>query len=304
MNIIYLDRPSYLPHRAVERLRTLGDFTVYDDLPTSEEAVKRLSNADIAIVEWTEITAEMLSNIARLKCIVLVTTGYDFIDVHSARKHEITVSNTPFYSTQSVAEHIFGMYLAMSKRIVAADSLVRAGKHEYTDHVIGVELNQKNLGIVGLGDIGSWVARIGNGFGMSVAAYTRTPKNLPNVQLLELDHLLASSDFVALCISVNQSTIGLLTESKLRLLKPTAFLANIANNGILDELYLAQMLNEGRLAGAAFDGAKNAALLSARNTLFSPGTAWYTQASLDRNVDMFVDSVFAFAKGTPQYVVN
>lgn len=304
MNIIYLDKPSYLPQRAIEQLRTLGEVTVYDDLPTPEEAVNRLSNADIAIVEWTEITAEMLAKITRLKCIVLVTTGYDFVDVAAARRHGISVSNTPFYSTQSVAEHIFGLFLMMGKQLIAADALVRAGSHEYTDHVIGVELYEKTLGIVGLGAIGSWVARIGAGFGMRVIAHTRTPKAISDVQMVDIETLVADSDFLALCVSVNQSSLGLLNEGKLRLLKPSAFLVNIANNSVLDERYLGYMLNNGLLAGAAFDGAKDPSLITARNAFFSPGTAWYTQASLDRNVNMFVESVFAFAKGTPQYVVN
>jgi glycerate dehydrogenase len=304
MDIIYLDKPSYLPERAIERLKTLGNLTVYDDMPTPQEAIRRLSNADIAIVEWTEITDEMFSQVSRLKCIVLVTTGYEFVDGEAARKRGITVCNTPHYSTQSVAEHVFAMYLALAKRLPEADKLVRSGKHEYTDHVIGMELYQRTLGIIGLGSIGRWVAQIGNGFGMKVIGHNRTSKNLPNVTELSLDEVLRESDLLALCVSVNPSTINLLSAEKFELMKYGSFIANIASNRILDEAALAKALQDGRIAGAGLDGAVTEELLKAKNVLLSPGTAWYTQASLDRNVDMFVDSVFAYINGRPQYVVN
>lgn len=304
MNIIYLDKPSYLPQRAIERLKTLGRLKIYEDMPSAEEAVERLSNADIAIVEWTEITEEMFNNISNLKCIVLVTTGHEFVDGVAARRKGITLCNSPQYSTQSVAEHIFGLFLALSKRLINADALVRSGKEEYTDHTIGVELFGKTLGVVGLGNIGSWVTKIGSGFGMKVVGYNRSPASLPNVETLPFNDLLQNSDFLALCVSVNPSTINLLNAEKLELLKPSAFIANIASNKILDQAKVAQMLNEGRLAGAGFDGAVSEELLNARNVILSPGTAWYTQSSLDRNVDMFVETVFSFAEGNPRYIVN
>lgn len=304
MKIIYLDKPSYLPETAVRKLETLGEVVVYDDMPSSEEAVRRLSGADIAIVEWTDISADMIEKIERLKCIVLVTTGYEFVDGEAARKKGITLCNTPDYSRQSVAEHVFGMFLAMAKRIPAADQLVRQGKVEYTDHVIGTELFDKTLGILGLGSIGSWVANIGKGFGMKVIGFTRTPRNIPEVTERSLDDVLGQSDFLAVCLSVNPSTEGLLNESKLNLIKPTAYIANIASNKILDESFIAEMLRNGKLAGAAFEHVINEELLHAPNTLLSPGSAWYTQDSLDRNVEMFVETVFAFSRNEPRFVVN
>jgi glycerate dehydrogenase len=304
MHIIYLDKPSYLPQDAVKQLKQLGTVTIYDDMPSSEEAVKRLSNADIAIVEWTDITSEMIAQLQRIKCIVLVTTGYEFVDINAAKQNNIVVCNTPDYSRYSVAEHVFGLFLALSKHLVDADRLVRQGKDEYTDHVVGVELYDKTLGILGLGSIGSHVAQIGQGFGMKVIGHTRTPKNLPNVTEMPLEETLRSSDFLSLCLSVNPSTKNMLDETKLSWLKPSAFLVNISSNDVLDEKVLAKMLNSNQLAGAGFDHVTDENLLQARNAIFSPGSAWYTQGSLNRNVHMFVDTVFAFANGHPRFIVN
>ncbi len=304
MKIIYLDKPSYLPKSAIEKLQTLGEVVVYDDLPETNEAVKRLSSADVAIVEWTDLDRAAINKISRLKCIVLVTTGYEFVDGAAARERGITLCNTPLYSKQSVAEHIFAMFLGVSKQLCKANQLVLSGKTSYTDHIIGTELYGKTLGIVGLGNIGSWVAKIGSGFGMRVIGCSNTRKNIANVEQKELDKVLAESDFVSLCLSVNSSTEGLLTRKKLALLKKSAILVNISSNSILDENSLAQMLKKHKLAGAGLDYAHNPKLFDLDNVLLSPGTAWYTQASLDRNVEMFVDTVFSFVQGSPRYIVN
>lgn len=304
MKIIYLDKPSYFPQGGVDRLKSLGEVVIYNDKPDENEAIRRLSDTDIAIVEWTEISAEMFDKITRLKYIVLVTTGYSFVDVAAARRNGIIVSNTPHYSRQSVAEHIFAMFLSLSKRLCKADQLVRAGKHSYTDHILGVELYGKTLGILGLGSIGSWVAKIGLGFGMHVVGYNRSKKDIPDVSQLSLEEVLRTSDFLAICLSINPSSKGILNEKMLHLVKPSAILVNIAGNELVNESVILDMLTTKRLQGAGFEEFSDERFIELDNVILSPGTAWYTQSSIDRNVEMFVDSVFAFVNGQPRYVVN
>lgn len=306
MKITYLDRPSYLPDSAIQRLNQLGEFVLYDDMPSEEEAIKRLSDTDIAIVEWTDISSEMINRILRLQYIVLVTTGYEFVDIKAAKQKGILVSNTPNYSRQSVAEHVFGQIISLNKKMCQADSLVRSsnGEADYTQHSIGTELFGQTLGILGLGSIGSWVARIGNGFGMNVVGFNRSEKNIPSVEQLSLHDVLQTSDVISVCLSVNQATIGLLDRKALSFIKPSSILVNIASNKVLDEQTVMQLLEDGGLRGAAFDHVIDTSLLKYDNVLLTPGTAWYTQASLDRNVNMFVASVEQFIKGTPQYLVN
>jgi glycerate dehydrogenase len=304
MKIVYLDQPSYLPEFARERLAALGELTIYQDRPDAAEARKRLSEADIAIVEWTTLSADVLNGLDRLKCIVLVTTAYSFVDTEAARRNGITVCNCPDYSKQSVAEHVFAMFLSLGKRLPAASALAQNSANNYTCHVVGRELYQSTLGIVGFGSIGAWVATIAAGFGMNIVATRRRSFNSSEVRSASLDEVLASSDFVAVCLSVNETSRGLLDSRRLRLLKRDAILVNIASNDVLDEGALAEMLRDGSLFGAGFDETPERDLLSAPNVLVTPGTAWYTQASLDRNVDMFVGTVEVFLAGSSRFVVN
>jgi len=308
MNIIYLDKPSFLPPFAVKRLESLGQFTAYNDFPDEDEAVNRLSNADIAIVEWTELSGNIINRLQRVKCIVLVTTAYDFVDYKAAAQKGIYVCNTPEYSRQSVAEYVFAATLELSKQLCQGDALVRGNPTEakYTDHRLGFELFNKNLGVWGLGNIGSWVAQIGLGFGMNVLGTSRTKKSLRNVTEVGLDNLLRESDVFAVCVDANPSTEKKLDREHLQLIKPGAVLVSVTDNRVLDEHALAHLVTSGHLAGVALDAkvADKSPLLQSPNTLLTPGIAWYTQDALNRNAQMFVDTVESFLKGEPQFVVN
>ncbi len=304
MKIVYLDQPSYLPEFARERLASAGEFTVHTDRPDAAEARRRLEDADIAIVEWTTLNRDILDGLKRLKCIVLVTTSFSYVDVATARENGIVICNSPDYSRQSVAEHVFAMFLSLAKRLPQASAIAQDSTNNYTSHVIGKELHNATLGIIGFGSIGSWVAQIGSGFGMNIVAARRSPFSVAGIRSCSIDEVLASSDFVAVCLSVNDSSVGLLDARRLRLLRRNSVLVNIASNEVLDESTLATMLEDGTLFGAGFDETPSEVLLASKNVLVTPGTAWYTQSSLDRNVEMFVGTVEAFARGEPRFVVS
>jgi glycerate dehydrogenase len=301
--IIYLDEPSFLPKEAIDRLGTFGAFEVFRDKPDAATAKARLENCDVAIVEWTSLTRDMLASAPRLKAIVLVTTGYSFVDVEAAREFGIAVCNTPEYSRHSVAEHVVSVALALAKRLVSADRLGHAGG-EYTDHTIGSALYGHTMGVVGYGNIGSWVGHLARGFGMKVLAHSRRDVAEPGVEQCSLDELLSRADYVALTASVNSSSLGILDQTRLGKMRPGAILVNIAGNGLVDEECIARMLADGRLSGAGFDDAVGDALRVAPNCILTPGIAWYTQDSLDRNVEMFVESARLAATGAPRFVVN
>lgn len=303
--ITYIDQPSYLPDWARKRLSEFATLEVFNDRPTAEVAAARLRDTDLAIVEWTTIGRDILREPGKLKYLVLVTTGYASVDVVAAREHGVIVCNTPQYSRQSVAEHTFAMFLSLAKRLIPADKLVRSGSSDYTRHAIGVELCGKTLGIVGMGSIGSWVAKIGAGFGMNVLGFSRSTFDVNGVpQKRNLVEMLSSCDFVASCVSVNPTSRGLFSSEVLKAIKPGAIFVNIAGNAVLDEPALRKLLEDGTLYGAGFDDLDGSDLLSTPNTLLTPGTAWYTQASLDRNVDMFVETARACLAGAPRHIVS
>lgn len=303
--IVYLDEPSYLPKFAEDGLRELGEFEVFEDRPSTEQVIERLKDADVAIVEWTALPEEVFVNQTRLKHVVLVTTGYSKVDLEAARKAGVTVSNTPEYSRQSVAEHAIGLILQCAKRIREADQRVRSKPDaRYVDHSIGVQLYGKTIGVLGLGSIGTWIAKIAQGFGMNVIAYNRSETRMPEVAQVGLDELLSSSDVVAVALPNSLEVAALLDRDKLSLMKEGSILVNISGNRCLDQVKVAEMLQSGHLYGAGLDSHISDELANAPNLIRTAGTAWYTQSALDRNLEMVVETVRKGLDGNAPYVVN
>lgn len=305
MKITKIDESAYFPESLIEGLQKLGEFIKYDDRPSEEEAIKRLSDTDIAIVEWTEITREMLQKVKRLKYIVVALTGYEFVDVKAANEIGILVSNVPAYSTPSVAEHAFGMLLTLNRNIFEADKAAREGKRDYFEPFLTTDLYKKTLGIVGLGRIGQWIAKIGLGFGMNVIGASRNPKNIDGIKDVTLDELLSNSDVVMVCVDYNESTTGLLSRDRLQKMKSQSYLVSIAPSGIVDENALAEMITQGKIRGACLDiPEKDSPLEKSANTILTPGVAWYTKDTLGRLAQTMYDNVDGFVKGSPINIIK
>ncbi len=305
MKITKIDESAYLPKDAIMRLEKLGEFVQYNDRPSREEALQRLNDTDIAIVEYTIIDRDMLAHVEGLRYIVVPMTGYEIVHIKAAREHGIKVSNVPHYSRQSVAEHAMGMLLTLNRRIREADKAVREGKHDYFEPFLSEELYQKTLGIIGLGSIGSWVARIGHGFGMNVIGHSRTAKNLPNIKDASLKEVLEESDVVMLSVDLNNSTKGLLSKELLALMKATAYFISISHPSIYDDIMLANMLRRGRLLGVALDNpSKDSPLARIENTVLTPNIAWYTTDALDRLIDILIENIEKFIASEPQNLVT
>ncbi len=304
MKITYLDEPTYLPEKAIQQFKMLGEFVAYNDRPTKEQAIQRLNDTDIAILEWTAIDREMFAQLKRVRYIVVALTGYSFVDVKAAREYGIAVSNVPEYSRQSVAEHVFALLLTVNRKILQSDKEAKSGKREYFAPFLGKELYGKTLGILGLGSIGSWVAKIGQGFGMNVIGTSRKPKDVPGVKQVDLSKLLRESDALVVSVDRNSSTEGLLSRENLYAMKKNAVLVSIVS-GICDENALADLLNTNSLAGVAMDVPSNdSPLAKCDNAVLTTHIAWYTQDSLDRLISILVENVRKFIDGTPQNVVN
>ena len=303
--IVYIDKPSYLPEFASSALSGLGDFEVFDDLPSAEQVAERIKSADAAIVEWTALPAQVFADPGKLRHIVLVTTGYSKVDLEAARAAGVDVSNTPEYSRQSVAEHAFGLILACAKRIPEADARVRSNSGaKYTDHEVGIQLYGKTLGILGLGSIGSWIAKLGIGFGMDVVAYSRSQVGIPDVDQMSLDETLAKADVIAIALPNSQEVAGLLGAEQIAKMKDGAVLVNVSGNGCIDQAALADALRSGHIYGAGLDSKVSDELANAPHLIRTAGTAWYTQSALDRNLEMVVDTVRLGLDGKPRFVVN
>ncbi|WP_274654844.1 2-hydroxyacid dehydrogenase [Paenibacillus humicola] len=307
MKIVYVDEPTYLPDSFVRRMEERGEFEVYYDRPDEETAVRRLSGADLAIVEWTPITARMLKRISRLRYIALVMTAYDLVDCEAAGAAGIPVSNCPAYSAESVAEHVFALLLAVNRRLGEADAAVRRGESHLYGPFLGCQLAGKTFGVIGTGRIGQAAAKIAAGFGMKVIGTNRSGRSLPGIERVELPALMKESDIVTLHAPSNRETKGLLSKKLLALMKPSAFFVNTSRAGLVDENELYALLRDRRIAGAGLDDVstvRDNPLYALDNVVLTPGTAWYTDTARDANLEELIANIDSFLNGAERNIVN
>ncbi|WP_147652147.1 phosphoglycerate dehydrogenase [Vulcaniibacterium gelatinicum] len=216
-----------------------------------------LADVDVLIVRSaTQVPAEAIAAAPRLKVIGRAGAGVDTIDVDAATARGIAVMNAPDGNTLAAAEHALSLLFALARHIPRADAGMKAGEWPKAG-LTGFELEGKTLGVIGLGRIGSTVARKAQGIGMEVIAHDPflppAAAGKGSVPLKSLDELLASADIVTLHVPRTKETTHLLSEARLRSMKRGAWLINAARGGLVDEAALLRLLDEGHLAGAALD---------------------------------------------------
>lgn len=313
MKIVVTD-PIFLEQDHIDRLEKLGTVQIYKDLPRSdEELIIRLTDSEIAIVGWINLTSKMIDELTRLKMISVWATGYDFVDVGAANKHGIIVSNVPGYGSEAVAEHVFAMLLSFARNIPAADRYVRMGNFDWRGFK-GLELAGKTIGIIGMGSIGSRVAEIAGCFGMHVISFTahttgdKTKKS--EVRFLPLEDVLGQSDILTIHVPLTTETEKMIGYRELGKMKKDAIIINTSRGKVIDEAALIDALKSGRIAGACLDvlaqepNVKDNPLLDFDNVILTPHIAFHTTEALRRCTDICINNVEAFIKGAPQNVVN
>lgn len=311
MNIVILDGKSTNPgDLSWAPLSSLGTVTVYDT-SAPEEIVHRAKDADAVILCAVPMTAEIFRALPKLTFIGTLATGYNTIDLAAAKHHGVTVCNVPFYCVETVAQHCFALLLALCNHVAQLDGLLHrnswngAKNSSYRDYPL-LELSGKKLGILGYGNIGAAVAKIGGAMGMEILAFSRSKKELPgNYRAATLDELLAESDVLSLHCPLTAETRGLLGYENLAKMKPGALLINTARGGILEEAAVAQALENGQLAGAALDvlsqePPQNSPLLTAKNCLITPHVSWSSREARGRLIQAVADNLSAFLNGSPQ----
>lgn len=204
----------------------------------------------------TKVTAEVIEAGTRLLVIGRAGVGVDNIDVDAATRRGIVVVNAPAGNTVAVAEHTIGLILAAARNIPRAAASLAAGRWERSKFM-GVEIRGKTLGVLGLGRIGTEVAKRALAFEMTVIGYdpyvSEEHANRIGVQLVDLDTLLAQSDFLTIHVPATAQTESLIDRSRLAQMKPTAWIVNCARGGIVNEADLLDALDRGMIAGAALD---------------------------------------------------
>ena len=280
--------------------------------PDADEVATRAKNARVlaTLYTYTPVDRTVIEGLPELRLVATRTAGYSHIDVEAAEACGVAVAVVPTASTLSVAEYTFGALLALTRDLPGAWESTRSGTWDFTAFK-GLELAGKTLGVVGLGPIGTRVAELGRSLGMSVLGWSRRRKDLPGVQQTELADLLARSDVVSVNVALTDETEGMLNSERLGLMKPTAYLINAARGGIVDEAALCQRLDQGRLAGSAFDVLKAEPpsaeqlerLSKVPNLLLTPHIAWHSEESLTRQFEGMTENILSFLNGEPQNLV-
>lgn len=188
-----------------------------------------------------------------LRCVARCGVGTDNIDVEAATELKIPVIYAPGSTTATVAEHALMLVLAVARRAALLDRAVKAGDWAMRERIgLGIELNGKTLGVLGLGDIGRRVAELGQAFGMRVVYWSRASRD-DRFEFAERDDLLGAADVLSVNVALNAETRGLLNRERLALMKPSAIIVNTARGDVIDEAALYDALSAGRLAGAGLD---------------------------------------------------
>ncbi|MDP2654851.1 MAG: phosphoglycerate dehydrogenase [Candidatus Omnitrophota bacterium] len=204
----------------------------------------------------TQVTADLLEAAANLKVIGRAGVGLDNVDLKAATKKGVVAMNTPAGNTTSTAEHTMSMILALSRNIPQACASMKAGRWDRSKFE-GVELHGKTLGIIGLGRIGSTVARMAKGFGMKILAYdpylSMEVASTMGVTVSEMDDLIRNADYITLHIPKSSETKHLIGEKQIEMMKKNVRLINCARGGIIDEKALVKALEAKRIAGCALD---------------------------------------------------
>lgn len=293
-------------------LHDLGDVTIFDRTP-NDLILERAKDADIVLTNKTPLSKAVIAQLPKLKCIVVLATGYDIIDIGEAKKCNIPVCNASGYATDSVAQHTIGLMLELMNRIALHDQKVKDGfwNVDFSFFAKPIrELKGKTLGLIGYGRIGQRVAELARAFEMNLLIKRKHPEENDDGCKATTEEIAKHSDVVSLHCPLTEETREIINEGFLQQMKNQAILINTSRGPLVNEQALTKALREGWIAAAGLDVLANeppkeeTPLLKAPNCMITPHNAWATVESRQRLMDIIVDNVKAFLDGRPQNVVN
>ena len=316
--------------------RQLGGFEVsFFDQPILAQNLGQIKDVQIvsAFID-SQITKEILDGLPELKMIATRSTGFDHIDMQACNAKNIIVCNVPYYGENTVAEHTFALILDLSRKIYS--SIEQVKKEGFSiEGLMGFDLKDKTIGVVGMGHIGQHVARIAKGFEMNVLGYdSRQDKKLAKTlgfTYVSLEDLLKNSDIITLHLPYNEHTHHLINSGNINLIKKGAHLINTARGGIIETDALVRALHDGILAGAGLDVLEeecfikeerqllskgfpqtcnlktmlqNHVLMEQKNVIITPHNAFNSKEAVERILQTTVENIQAFIKRKPVNIVK
>lgn len=294
-----------------EKIEKLGHEFQYFKKSASddEKIIERLKDSDVAIITNNKFSKNVIEN-TNLKLIDVAFTGFNHVDIEACNEKNIIVENASGYSDDSVAELVLGLTISLMRKFN------ENRKNMYEDEsfkVIGQIIKGKTVGVVGTGKIGIRVIELFKAFGANILAYSRSEKDeVKNLgaKYVSLDELLKNSDIVTIHLPQNKETCGFIGKNELDLMKDKAILINCARGPIVDNDYLAKLLNEDKLRAGidVFDMEppidKNYPLRNAKNTVLTNHVGFLTQEAMDIRCEIVFDNLYKFLDGKIVNKVN
>jgi glyoxylate reductase len=316
---VYVTR--MLPERGLKIIKKHFNTEVWPKYapPPKKVIIQKAANIDALVSLLSDkIDAEVFDAAPKLKIVSQIAVGFDNIDLKEATKRGIYVTNTPEVLTDTTADFAWALLMAIARRVVEADKYVRTGKWKVAWHpemLQGRDVYGATMGIVGAGRIGYEVARRAKGFKMKILFYDVIPR--PEMEKdfdakkVDLDTLLRESDFVSLHVPLMKETLHLIDESKLRMMKKTAYLINNSRGPVINEKALFKALKKGWIAGAGLDvfeqepTPKTNPLLKMDNVVVAPHISSASYETRSKMAEMVAENLVAFfEKRKPPNLVN
>jgi len=297
----------------IDRLKSLNfDVVFYDGIKASKEWLCReLADAEILVANpITVVDKEVLDCAPKLKFIQVFGSGYENIDLEECRRRNICVANAPDFIAKAVAEHTLALTLAYLRNIVKGHEYIKSGKWTkgpVPREFLATSLDTKTVGIVGLGRVGTEVARIFRLLGAKVVYWSRRRKpeveHALRIKYVPLEELLMQSDIVVLCLAYTKETHHFMDKDKLKLMKPHAILVNVSRGKVVDTNALVKALKNGQIKAALLDVFEeeplppNHPLLKLDNVIFTPHIAGYTKEAMRETAEYVYNAIVTFSKG-------
>ena len=304
----YTENPGDISWSPLEKL---GDVTVYDRTAYEESDLiaERIGDAEVAVTNKTPISKKTMDACKNLKAIAVLATGYNVVDYEYAKEKGIPVMNVPVYGTDNVSQFAVSLMLELCSHIGEHSRSVYAGEWASNVdwcywHFPMVEVSGKTAGIIGLGRIGVNTAKVLNALNMKVIAYDafQSEAGRAVAEYVELDELLAKSDFIFLHCPLFPATQGIINKDNIAKMKDGVFLINNSRGPLVVEQDLYDALECGKIAGAAVDVVSTEpiktenVLLKAKNCIITPHISWATKEARERIMQTTADNIEAFQK--------
>ncbi len=319
MDIVVLDGYTVNPgDLSWDKLKEFGNLTVYDrSTGGTQQVIQRIGKAEIVYTNKTPITKEIMDACPCIRLISLLATGYNVVDYFYAKEKGILVTNVPAYGTASVAQFAIALLLEICHHIGHHSDSVHAGNWEhsidwcYWDYPL-MELEGKNLGIVGFGRIGQATGRIAKALGMNILAFDSHPNESGGeiAEYVSFDALLKHSDVIALHCPLFPETAGIINRESIAKMKDGVIILNNSRGPLIVEQDLADALNSGKVAAAGLDVVSTEPiqnsnpLLRAKNCIITPHISWAPKESRQRILDCAAANLKAYMENAPINVVN